>query len=164
MHHATDQLRERVSLRPAVMPDDEPFLQELYSSTRDDLNEVFSDESQLRQLLQIQYNGQKVSLSAEFPNAIDHIVLLDGKPVGRLMLDYREDSIYGVDIAVIRSARNIGVGTNVLLTQFDHCRERGLSFTFSVAKGNPAIRLYERLGCFIDGDKGTHFLMTWRAK
>ena len=162
MYQPTDQYRDRVSLRPAVMPDDETFLQELYASTREDLGIALSDESQLRQLVLIQYKGRKVSLAAEFPDAEDWIVLLDGKPVGRLMLDHRSDSIYGVDIAVMSSARNTGVGTSILLRQFEKCTELGVYFAFNVAKGNPAIRLYERLGCKIEGDNGTHFLMTWR--
>lgn len=164
MPEATDQIRKRISFRPAVMPDDEPFLQELYASTRDDLKEFISDEAQLCQLLLMQYNGQKATYSAEFPNAIDQIVLLDGEPVGRLMLDHRDDSIHGVDIAILRSERNRGVGTGVLLGLFEDCARKGIRFTLNVAKGNPAMRLYQRLGCSTDGDNGTHFFMAWRPK
>ena len=162
MPEATDQIRKRISFRPAVMPDDELFLQELYASTRDDLNEFISDKDQLRQLLMMQYNGQKATYSAEFPNAVDQIVLLDGEPVGRLMLDHRDDSTHGVDIAILGSERNRGVGTGVLLGIFEDCSRKGIRFTLNVAKGNPAMRLYERLGCSTDGDNGTHFFMTWR--
>lgn len=164
MPEATDQIRKRISFRPVVMPDDEPFLQELYASTRDDLNEFISDKDQLRQLMLMQYNGQKATYSAEFPNAVDQIVLLDGEPVGRLMLDHREDSIHGVDIAILRSERNRGVGTGVLHWIFEECSRKGVWFTLNVAKGNPAMRLYERLGCSTDGDNGTHFFMTWRPR
>jgi predicted acetyltransferase len=164
MPEATDQIRKRISFRPVVMPDDEPFLQELYASTRDDLNAVFSDKDQLRQLLLMQYNGQKATYSAEFPNAVDEIVLFDGEPVGRLMLDHRDNSIHGVDIAIIRSTRNRGVGTGVLVGLFEECARKGVFFTLNVAKGNPAMRLYERLGCSTERDNGTHFLMTWRPE
>ena len=162
MRETLNDIRERVQLRPAVMPDDEPFLQKLYAETRDDLNEFLADPPQLRQLLQMQYHGQNATYSAEFPNATDEIILLDGQPVGRLMLDHRPDSIHGVDIAVLKSVRNLGVGTAVLLIQFEGCSKRGLSFTLSVVKNNPARRLYERLGCRIDGDNVTHYSMTWR--
>ena len=162
MSEVTDSIRDRIALRPAVMPNDEAFLQELYASTRDDLGEAVSDVVNLRELLLMQYNGQKATYSAEFPNAVDEIVLLDGKPVGRLMRDYRQDSIHGVDIAILRSDRNQGVGTGVLMAIFDECFDRGLPFTISVLKTNPAIRLYDRLGFIIDGDNGTHFSMTWR--
>ena len=164
MQEATDRIRQRISFRPAIMPDDEAFLQELYATTRDDLTGVFSDKSDLRQLLLIQYKGQQASLSAEFPNAVDQIILLDGKPVGRLMLDHRKDSIHGVDIAVLSAARNLGVGTCVLAELIEDCAKKGDYFTLNVVKGNPAIHLYERLGCYVDGDNGTHFSMTWNPK
>ena len=162
MKESTDQIRRRISLRPALMPDDEPFLQELYASTRDDLNGIIPDESQMRQLLMVQYNGQKATYSAEFPNATDQIVMLDGEPVGRLMLDHRRDSIHGVDIAIMKSERNRGVGTGVLEVLFEECTKRGIYFSLNVAKNNPAMRLYERLGCRIAEDNGTHFLMIFR--
>jgi ribosomal protein S18 acetylase RimI-like enzyme len=162
MEETTTDIRDRISLRSAVMPDDEPFLQELYAETRDDLNEFISDESQLRKLLAMQYSGQKATYSAEFPNAVDQIVLLDGDPVGRLLLDHRQDSTHGVDIAILKSARNLGVGSAVLSRLFEECSKKGVRFTLSVVKNNPAIRLYERLGCRIGGDHVTHLSMTWR--
>jgi ribosomal protein S18 acetylase RimI-like enzyme len=162
LKESSREIRERISLRPAIMPDDEPFLQELYASTRDDLNGILPDENQVRQLLLMQYNGQKATYSAEFPNATDEIVMLDGEPVGRLMLDHRPDSIHGVDIAIMRGDRNRGVGTGVLEKLFAECSERGIYFSLNVAKNNPAMRLYERLGCRIVEDNSTHFLMTFR--
>jgi ribosomal protein S18 acetylase RimI-like enzyme len=158
----TRQISERVSFRPAVKPDDEEFLQRLYRDTRGDLTAIVSDEAQVRQLLLMQYAGQMSTYSAEFPNAKDQIVMLDGEPVGRLLLDHRQDSIHGVDIAMLEEARNLGVGTAVLDGLFKECSRKGVRFTLSVVKNNPAIRLYERLGCRIDGDNITHFSMTWR--
>jgi ribosomal protein S18 acetylase RimI-like enzyme len=164
MSNAQEQIRARITLRPVTLPDDEAFLQELYASTRVDLDEVLSDKAQLRQLLIIQYNGQKATYSAEFPNAEDQIVLFDGEPVGRLMLDHRPGSIHGVDIAVLKEARNQGVGTGVLMAIFEECSATGSLFTISVLRSNPAMRLYERLGFVVDGGSDTHFSMTWRPK
>ena len=146
------------------MPDDEEFLQGLYGDTREDLSGIIADESQLRELLLMQYIGQKSTYSAEFPKAEDQIIMLDGASVGRLLLDHRQDSIHGVDIAILSAVRNLGVGTAVLVRLFDECSMKGVCFTLSVMKNSPAIRLYERLGCRIDGDKGTHHMMTWRAE
>jgi GNAT superfamily N-acetyltransferase len=164
MNPTQAQIEERVSLRPAVLPDDEAFLQGLYASTRDDLSGLIQEESQLRQLLLMQYNGQKATYSGEFPGAAHYIVLLDDVPVGRLILDRRADAVHGVDLALLKPYRNLGVGTTVLLNQFRACAEKGIPFIFSVAKTNPAARLYERLGCRISEDKGTHFSMIWISK
>jgi ribosomal protein S18 acetylase RimI-like enzyme len=114
--------------------------------------------------LLMQYAGQKSTYAAEFPNAKDQVILLDGTPVGRLLLDHRHDSIHGVDIAILRAARNLGAGTAVLVGLFEDCAKKGARFTLSVTKNNPAIRLYERLGCRIDGDNVTHYSMTWSPR
>jgi ribosomal protein S18 acetylase RimI-like enzyme len=164
MQKEMDETRKRVTRRPVVLPDDEAFLRDLYIDTRDDLAAFISDQAELRQLLMMQYAGQTATFCAEFPNAKDEIVLLDDQAVGRLMLDHRSDSIHGVDIAVLKSSRNCGVGTCVLEGIFEMCSERGVHFTLNVVKNNPAIRLYERLGCRIDKDNGTHFLMVWRPQ
>lgn len=164
MTEDTRAIRERVSFRPAKMPDDEKFLQALYADTRDDLREMIADESQLNQLLLMQYMAQKSTYSAEFPNSVDQIVMLDDEPVGRLLLDHRKNSIHTVDVAFLRAARNRGIGTAVLSGLLEECSKRGVRFTLSVLKNNPAIRLYERLGCRIDGDNVTHFSMTWGPK
>lgn len=164
MQADASSIRERISFRPVIMPDDEKFLQDLYAETREDLTGIIPDESQLRQLLLMQYRGQKSTYAAEFPNARDQIVLLDGEPVGRLLLDHRQDSIHGVDIAILRTVRNLGVGSAVLIGLFEECSKKGIRFTLSVMKNNPAIRLYERLGCRIDADNVTHFSMTWSPK
>ncbi len=149
-----------VTLRPVVIPDDDDFLQTLYLSVRDDLRGLFPDEDQQRQLVQMQYSGQKLTYAAEYPNATHEVVMLGDRAVGRLIVDRRLDRIHGVDLAVLPEYRNHGVGTKVLLGLIDECSERGLPFTLSVLKTNgAAIRLYERLGVRVDGDEGTHFSM-----
>ncbi|HUR98116.1 MAG TPA: GNAT family N-acetyltransferase [Pyrinomonadaceae bacterium] len=161
MSMSSEQIQARITLRPAVSPGDDAFLQELYASTRDDLSGVIHDQAELRQLLVMQYNGQKATYSAEFPRASHDIVLLDGEPVGRLIVDRRSDAIHGVDLAILNTYRNLGVGTIVLSNLFQECSEKGLRFIFSVEKTNRAARLYQRLGCRIHQDMGTHFSMIW---
>lgn len=162
MKDQIDQLQKRIDLRPAVMPDDEPFLQSFYASTRDDLTGFVTEEGLLDQLMMMQYKGQKASFEVEFPAASHYIILLDKQPVGRLVLERRTDVIFGVDLAIVKEVRNLGVGTAVLLKILEECSRSELPFKFSVVKSNPAIRLYERLGCRIESDKGTHFSMVWR--
>ncbi|CAN5620894.1 hypothetical protein BH18ACI3_BH18ACI3_20050 [soil metagenome] len=107
MSEAAGPIRERITLRPVVLPDDEAFLQDLYATTRDDLNVMIPDESQLRQLLLMQYRGQKVTYAAEYPNASHDIVLLDDESVGRLIVDQRPAAIHGVDLALLPQVRNL---------------------------------------------------------
>lgn len=162
MYEQPVSIASRVTLRP-VSPDDESFLQELYFKSRDDLAGLFDDEVQQRNLLMIQYLGQKHSYSHEFPNADDDVVLLDGKPVGRLLIDRNSERHFGVDILLLPETRTLGIGTVLLNRLFNECSERGVPFRLSVTKGNPAIRLYERLGCRVEGENATHLIMVWNT-
>ena len=153
-----------VALRPVDLSSDEGFLRELYSTTRDDLSVLGLDEGPLRQILEIQYEGQKVTYAAQYPNASHDIVLLDDEPVGRLIVDRRADAMHGVDLALFPRARGQGVGTTVIRRLLDECRERNVPFVFHVLKSNRAQTLYERLGCVVVGDNLTHFYMEWRAE
>ena len=148
-------------LRPVKIPDDDAFLSELYFSSRDDLAGVFPDEAQLRQMLMIQYLGQKQTYATRFPDADHDVILLDGEPVGRLMIDRRPEEMFGVDILLLPQSRTRGVGTVILKRLFAEASRRGVPFRFSVVRENPAIRLYERLGCRTEGDTATHLFMVW---
>ena len=164
MQALTYNISERISSRPVVLPDDEPFLDELYASTRDDLNRFITDKSQLRQLLKMQHNAQEAAYSAEFPNASHDILLLSGNAIGRLIVDRRPDAIHGVDLALLPEVRGVGIGTIILRNLFKECEDLNVRFIFHVLKNNPAKRLYERLGCLVTGDDITHFSMEWRAE
>ena len=156
-------LQDRITYR-AAGPEDEPFLMELYFSTRDDLAGLFTDQAQLRQMLRFQYDGQRTTYSQMYPEASHDIVLLDEKPVGRFLVDRRRDSILGVDLALVPAARGLGIGTLVLKRVMNECSDRRVPFVFHVLKTNPAKRLYERLGCCVAGEDPTHFYMEWKAK
>ena len=159
-----DNISERISFRAAVLPDDEPFLENLYASTRDDLNGFITDKSQLRHLLQMQHKAQQASYLAVFPNAAHDILLLGGKAIGRLIVDRRADAVHGVDLALLPEVRGKGIGTIVLRNLFKECEATRVPLIFHVLKTNPARRLYERLGCIVTGGDITHFSMEWRPE
>lgn len=144
------------------MPDDEDFLFELYGSTRDDLAMLPLDEQQKRGILMMQYNAQKTSYAAEYPDLVHYIVLYSSNPVGRLMVERRPAEIIGVDLAILSDFRNLGIGTAVLKSLFDEAAETSRAFVFHVLKTNPAIRLYRRLGCAVEGESATHYKMSWQ--
>lgn len=143
------------------MPDDDAFLQELYFTTRDDLDGIFPDEEQKRQLLLIQYKGQTLTYANQFPDASHDVIELDGEPVGRLMVSRQRDAVQCVDISLRPEMRNIGIGTIVLRDLLAESTSRGLPCVLQVLKANPARHLYERLGFTIEGDDGMRFFMKW---
>lgn len=150
-------IAERIVLRTAKLPDDEALLEHLYLRTRDDLTGVFADAAQTRQLIEIQYRAQMAAYSGQFPDAAYEIILLEDKPVGRVIVDRRPDDVTLVDIALLPEARGLGIGTVVIQRLIDECSN---PVFLEVVKTNRARDLYERLGFrVIDDSDSMRILM-----
>jgi len=85
---------------------------------------------------------------------------LDGQVIGAAWTriipayGYIDDRTPELAISVLPNYRGRGVGAMLMASLFERLRERGYRRTFlSVQKGNPAIRLYERLGYRITGER-----------
>lgn len=143
-------------LRPAVK-EDEPFLRKLaYDHFYEILCAWAWDEATRDKLLKIQIDGQRTSYSAQFPNAIHGIIMLENRAIGRLLLDRGIEFTTVVDIVIVKEKRGAGVGTWLLRAL---CTEADLTNTrmrLHVRVQNRAKNLYERLGFHkIGGDEIT---------
>lgn len=142
-------LRDRMSseemnvvLREAT-PADEPFLFELYASIRmEELAAVAWDENQKQMFLKMQF----VARERSFARGDHRIVLLNERPVGRLLVERTETAIRLKDIAFLPEYRNAGIGTRLIADLKQEGSSAGKPITLSVVASNPAVRLYERLG------------------
>lgn len=152
----------QVSLRPVIRPDDDGFLEELYFSVRDDLGGAVADEQQMRQLLKIQFRAQSLTYERDFPDATHNIILVDGRRVGRMIVERRADAIQLVDIALLPTARNLGIGTQLIRGLIAECKESRRPLLLRVIKASRAVTLYERLGFRRTGeDDGVRISMRW---
>src|SRR6266567_4055202 len=107
----------------AVAPEDEEFLLKLYKSSRgDDLRGLGWSEDRISEFLEMQYEAQQRLHENDYHNATDEIVLLDGKPVGHLSIERREDEIRCVDIALLPENRR----TTFRTTPSEFARVRSL--------------------------------------
>lgn len=150
-----------VSLRP-VRPDDEPFLFDLYASTRrDELAAAGLEEAMLTSLIKTQFAGQQSTYRARFPDADHHLILYDEQPVGRLYVDRSGPEIVLVDVTLQPAMRGRGLGRRLLRAVLDEAAVIGKPVRLSVALGNPARRLYARLGFESQGDDGVYEQMVW---
>jgi ribosomal protein S18 acetylase RimI-like enzyme len=154
-------IENRISRRPVIMPDDEIFLQDLYLASRDDLQGLFTDNEQMRQLLLMQYRAQALTYSGQFPSAEHEVILLDAEPVGRVMVDSGPEVMRLVDISLLPGSRNIGIGTEIMKQLLAECGANGLPCELSVLRTNPAQHLYERLGFKFIGEDETRLHMRW---
>jgi ribosomal protein S18 acetylase RimI-like enzyme len=80
------------------------------------------------------------------PRAMQRIAMLDGEPVGRIMIDWDTTESHCVDIAVLPGHQGKGVGLALLRTWLDVADQRGQPAQLEVRQDNPAARIYLRLG------------------
>src|SRR5215469_3618670 len=94
-----------VALRPATEADG-PFLRLLFSATRaPDFASLGMPGDQLEALLAMQYQARTASYATSHPAAEDHVILIDGRPAGRLLLEQRAAITTVVDIALLPEYR-----------------------------------------------------------
>lgn len=151
-----------LTLRP-VSSDDEDFLFEVYASTRaEEVAALPWDADQRDAFLRIQFAAQQQDYQRRFPDGDHRLMLLDGRPAGRVYLARSEKEIRILDIALLPEHRHKGIGTRMIKDLLKEASQSGKPVRVYVEQFNPALGLFERLGFSRAGDIGTHFLMEWR--
>ena len=129
-----------------VSPADDAFLFELYASTRPDIASLRLGDTQREVLLRGQWLAQRHGYLARYPHGEHQLVLLEGRPVGRLWVAREPGELRLVDISLLPAHRGAGVGTGLLRALQQEATVAGKPLRLSVARDNPARRLYARLG------------------
>jgi GNAT superfamily N-acetyltransferase len=94
----------------------------------------------------MQFEFQRAHYRRHYPDASFLIVVLDGRPIGRLYVHYTPHDVRVMDVALVPDARGKGIGHCLLETVLERASVLAAPVTLHVALGNPARRLYERLG------------------
>jgi ribosomal protein S18 acetylase RimI-like enzyme len=148
-----------IALRP-VESDDEPLLFRVYASTRtDELAVVPWVEEQKEAFLRAQFDAQTRWYREHYASGSFDVVLVDGRPCGRLYVHRGAGEIRIVDLALLPACRGEGVGTALLRDILAEADAAGKRTTIHVERLNPALRLYERLGFSVAEDKGVYLLL-----
>jgi ribosomal protein S18 acetylase RimI-like enzyme len=146
-----------LSLREAT-PDDEPFLLEVYASTRiDELAGVGWSDEQMQAFIKMQFLARERS----YPRVDSRIIALEGRPVGRLLVDRNETELLLRDIALQKEFRNSGIGSRLIRDLMKEATAAGKPIRLHVVASSPAVRLYERLGFSRTGDEAAYLEMKW---
>lgn len=152
--------RAKVTLR-SVVPADGPFLAALYASTRvTELAAVPWDAATRRAFLAQQLAAQTASWSTTFPELDRLLVVVDGRPAGRLYVDRAPTLLHLVDIALLPGLRGRGIGSVLLTRLIGEADGVGIPITLHVAHDNPARSLYERFGFRAVEEQPFHIRMT----
>jgi ribosomal protein S18 acetylase RimI-like enzyme len=154
----------RITLRPA-QPEDEPFLYELYSSTRtEEISAWGLDPAQQETFLRLQFRGQQSHFRMQALDVDYRIILRDDRPIGQLIVIRSDREIRLADISLLPEHRGAGIGASLIFDLFDEAKEKRMPVTLHVEKTNRAARLYQRLGFIVTGDTGAHLKMEWQPQ
>lgn len=128
-------------------PTDQPFLEQLYFSTRlDELEQTNWSEHQKQQFVIMQFMAQKSDYERKFPNANHQIIYYKKQAVGRLYINEIENNIHIIDIALMPKFRNKGIGKYLLQVLIENGKKDQKMISLQVINSNPAKHLYSRLG------------------
>ena len=154
-----------VALRP-VAPEDDEFLLGVYASTRErELAQVAWGGGQKEQFLRWQFELQRREYAGRFPDAEYDVVLVGGRPAGRMWVGRDEAQIRLLDIALLPEFQGAGVGTLLLRRLMDEARREGLPLRHMVfVLNDDAHRFYERLGFAVIEEHGAYKHMEWRPE
>ena len=151
-----------LSLRPQCAEDDS-FLLEVYSSTREEeLERTGWDAATRSAFLKMQFNAMQQGYAAMFPHGQFNIILLHNQPIGRFVVARADHEIRVVDIALLPSSRGKGVGTFLLQQLLREGRQAGKPVRLHVLKNSRAARHYLRLGFLKTGEEGPYDQMESR--
>ncbi len=151
-----------VTLRP-VVPDDRPFLFEVYAATRmDELAVTGWSREDLETFLRMQFQAQDAYYRDHYPGAEHHIILAGERRAGRLYIHRSAAEIRLMDLALLPPYRGLGIGSFLLSALLDEALGTRKPVTVHVEKLNRALRLYERLGFTRIDDRGVYWFLEWR--
>ncbi len=153
---------------PAVMlrratDADATFLLELYTSVRAaEFAGLAVDESARTQIIAMQFRAQDQAYRNAYPMASFDVIVCDGRLVGRISVDRGGDTIRLIDIALLPAARGSGIGGELLRALQAEAAAAGTRLALSVARGNPALSLYRRLGFAAVAEDDVYLALEWR--
>lgn len=147
------------ALKP-YSPDDQDFLFRLYADTRTQEMSLFGwPAAQQETFLRMQFNAQQHWYGMAYSGGDHQIVLVEGQPVGRILVFRESGANRLVDIALLAPFRGHGIGTQLLRDLIGKSSQENLPVALQVLKNNPARHLYERLGFVITGEDGMYYQM-----
>ena len=150
-----------ITTRP-ITQDDEPFLYEVYASSRAlEMSVVPWDEAQKEAFLKQQFTAQKHHYLKHYPEAQYQIILLDERAVGRLYMDSRESEIRILDVTLLPQYRGAGLGTPLIREIMSEGQRSGRAVSIYVDNFSPALRLFDRLGFYKIEENGINVLFKW---
>ncbi len=135
-----------VSARPQRVPDDGDFLLSVYASTRPELTGLGWSAEQQNAFIRMQFDAQTRHYRDSFPDATYSVICVDGEQAGRLIVNYADDQILIVDIALLPEFRRIGIGGGLVQRLLDQADAGHLPVRCHVLHDSTARGFWEHAG------------------
>jgi ribosomal protein S18 acetylase RimI-like enzyme len=144
--------------RRAATEQDDAFLFELFKAVRSpDFAQAPLPPAQIDLIMSVQFTGQKMTYGAQYSNG-NEIVLLDGKPIGRMWLFRGPAEHHLVDISLLPEFRNRGIGAALVAEAIAAARAAVVRLYCSIAVTNlGSLRFHQRLGFRIVGQDEVYY-------
>ena len=152
-----------IQLRASVVSD-ESVLYALFTVCRDDLLLALASLESVQQesLLRMQFQAQREQYRQTYPQACQSMIIYKNEIIGQMLVD-RDRDICLVDMGLRPEYRNRGIGGALLRTLLDEAARSDKRVVLHVAQGNPAARLYGRLGFTDCGGGEVYRSMVWAS-
>lgn len=139
-------LEDGLHIRPA-RDGDQNFFHDLYAETRKDLSDTIDNKEVLHEIIDLQFRAQSHSYSTQYPNAYYFVVEKHGEKIGRATLDFSDDDVHLVDLALVQKARGKGIGKAVIRGIMSCAEKIGAPMRLAVFHNNvQAKAIYTNLG------------------
>jgi RimJ/RimL family protein N-acetyltransferase len=100
-----------------------------------------------QQLMRHQFEAQILGYRSAFPDARFDIVMRDGEPIGRIIVDRPGTHLHIVDQAIVPRWRGQGIGSSIMRALMHEAADAAIPLRLKVVPTNAAaLRLYRRLG------------------
>lgn len=152
-----------VSLCPVELSHKE-FLLQLFKECRPDLDLIGNiNEEQRDAIIAQQFNIEQEQLRKMYPDAEFNIVMVNGKPIGRLYIYYGEEFHHIIEIGLLKSYRGLGIGKKIMITAIKNATKMKKSVKLKVFWFNQgAYSFYENIGFTIIKNNTVFYEMEYR--
>ena len=103
--------------------------------------------------------AQQRMFRERFDPSSRQVIVVDGQDAGALEVEWGKDEVFIDNIGIAPEFQRRGIGAAILKDIFDEAAARGLPVALRVLRGNPARRLYERLGFVVVEETTERFFM-----
>jgi len=156
-------MKSGITTTRPVQPGDASFLYQVFVSSREEEFSLLNwPQDKIDELMRSQFDLQTKGYRSMFP-ASDHLVIVfNGEPVGRVLVNENQAEIRIVDIAILTPFRRRGIGRTVVRGLMQTAEKSRKPLRHRVYHGElNAIRFYFALGYRVIEDEGAAFHMEW---